>query len=49
MPEAIRRFLDLDYTPTWPEILQDFAGAASLFLLPFALVFCAVALGWGHP
>ncbi len=48
MRNALRNFLDLSYTPSWTEILTDFAGAHAIFLIPVAFTLVAVAFGWGR-
>jgi hypothetical protein len=48
MRNAIRDFLDLSYTPTWPEILMDFAGAAAVFAIPVTFMFWMAAFSWGR-
>ena len=41
LPEAIRRFLDLSYTPSWGQILHE-----CVFPLLFMLA-CVAAVGGG--
>lgn len=45
MRNAIRRFLNLSYTPSWSELLAEFAGST----VAFALILVALALGRGQP
>jgi hypothetical protein len=47
MLDLLRRTLDLSYTPTWAQILMDFAGAIAAFIIPAAFALVAVAFGWG--
>jgi hypothetical protein len=48
MRNALKNMLDLSYTPSWTEILTDFAGALAVFIIPAVFVLLAVALGWGR-
>jgi hypothetical protein len=45
MRNAIRLFLNLSYTPTWTELIAEFAGST----VAFALILAALALGRGQP
>jgi hypothetical protein len=48
IPQIIRDIIDISRARTLRERLQDFAGAAAVFLAPLAFVLWCVAFGWGR-